>query len=273
MTYHRVRAAAFALVFAAAGPFAGAAGAQETKKSIDLPERSAVHGFSVALVLGDMQAGSSPDNLPPGARKALGDMRDFLPYKSYQLLDTQWILCCGPSKAGAGVSGRLRGISQVGGSLPAPVPLYAFAVTVLGASGSQLAVRFSLTDGADLPLKNLSQKLPDESAAIFDTSMLKLQEQELETLLADTRKKYTAQHPSVKELELKLETTRAQIQGLTRARTPPGKGAIIDSTFSMDIGETVVIGTSSLKGDKALIALLTAARRPGTQTSTLGEKR
>ena len=273
MTDRRLYAAAFALMFVTGGTFAGAAGAQEGKKSTDLPERSAVHGFSVALVLGDMQAGSSPDNLPPGARKALGDMRDFLPYKSYQLLDTQWILCCGPSKAGASVSGRLRGISQVGGSLPAPVPVYAFAVTVLGASGSQLSVRFSLTDGADLPLKSLTQKLPDDSAAIFDTTMLKFQEQELEGLLVDARKKYNPQHPTVKELEVKLETTKAQIQGLTRARAPLGKGAIIDSTFSMDIGETVVIGTSSLKGDKALIALLTAARRPGTQTSTLGEKR
>jgi hypothetical protein len=115
--------------------------------------------------------------------------------------------------------------------------------------------------------------MPDEAAAIYDTTMLKFQEQELEEQLADARRKYSAQHPAIKELEIKLATTKTQIQSLARARTPIAKGAVIDSTFSMDIGETVVIGTSSLKGDKALIALLTAVRRPGTHTSTLGEKR
>jgi hypothetical protein len=38
---------------------------------------------------------------------------------------------------------------------------------------------------------------------------------------------------------------------------------VMDSTFSIALGETVVIGTSRLKGDQALIALLTAARKPG----------
>jgi hypothetical protein len=34
--------------------------------------------------------------------------------------------------------------------------------------------------------------------------------------------------------------------------------AMIDTSFTMDVGETVVVGTSRLKGEKALIALLTA---------------
>jgi hypothetical protein len=39
---------------------------------------------------------------------------------------------------------------------------------------------------------------------------------------------------------------------------------VIDTTFSMDIGETVVVGTSRMRGgDKALIALLTAVPRGG----------
>lgn len=38
---------------------------------------------------------------------------------------------------------------------------------------------------------------------------------------------------------------------------------IMDSTFSIALGETVVVGTSRLNGDQALIALLTAAARPG----------
>jgi hypothetical protein len=41
------------------------------------------------------------------------------------------------------------------------------------------------------------------------------------------------------------------------------RGGLLDSIFSIAIGETVVIGTSRLKGDQALIALLTAAGKPG----------
>ena len=37
----------------------------------------------------------------------------------------------------------------------------------------------------------------------------------------------------------------------------------MDSSFSIALGETVVIGTSRLNGDQALIALLTAAAKPG----------
>jgi len=42
---------------------------------------------------------------------------------------------------------------------------------------------------------------------------------------------------------------------------------MIDTSFTMDVGETVVVGTSRLAGgDKALIALLTAvARNPSTK--------
>ena len=52
-----------------------------------------------------MQGTAAADNVPPAARKALADMKDFLPYKSYRLLDTQWTLCCGRSM----IATRLRG--------------------------------------------------------------------------------------------------------------------------------------------------------------------
>ena len=61
------------------------------------------HGFSIVLVLGDLQGGPASDNVPPAARKALADMKDFLPYKSYRLLDTAWVL--GATR----VTSRLRG--------------------------------------------------------------------------------------------------------------------------------------------------------------------
>src|ERR1051326_9283660 len=55
------------------------------------------NGFSVVLLLGDPQGVASDDALPAatrsaaGQRKALADVRDFLPYKSYRVLDTQWL--------------------------------------------------------------------------------------------------------------------------------------------------------------------------------------
>ena len=63
--------------------------------------KAELQGFSMVLVLGDMQAGPAAEGLSPAARKALADMKDFLPYKSYRLLDTVWILSGGISSGGA----------------------------------------------------------------------------------------------------------------------------------------------------------------------------
>jgi hypothetical protein len=62
-------------------------------------------GFSVVLVLGDLRAVAGEEDIPPAARKALTDMKDFLPYRSYRLLDAAWILCCSSTRAVT----RLRG--------------------------------------------------------------------------------------------------------------------------------------------------------------------
>ena len=201
--------------------------AQQPKSSSSVAGTPSVQGFSVALVLGDLQGSAKADNVPEGARKALADLRDFLPYKSYRLLDTQWILCCGSTKVGTGISGRLRGVSQ---ALGPDEQEYPFNVNLVGVSGSQLSVRFVMTDGAG-PLKKSTMPKPSPD---------------------DTEKAV----PREKE----LEKMQRQVEEIARAAG--SKGTIIDSTFSMDIGETVVIGTSSLKGDKALIAVLTAAKRP-----------
>jgi predicted RNase H-like nuclease (RuvC/YqgF family) len=92
--------------------------------------------------------------------------------------------------------------------------------------------------------------------------------------IAQLQKTLATQEPEARELELKfaqMQHGRA-VSAEQRQVAPmsPSKSAVIDSTFSMDVGETVVIGTSSLKGDKALIALLTAVRRPD---SSRGEQK
>jgi hypothetical protein len=59
---------------------------------------------------------------------------------------------------------------------------------------------------------------------------------------------------------LPVVTNRGFRSGNTNAtvRIVKHPGRLIDTTFNMDVGETVVVGTSRLQGDKALIVLLTA---------------
>ena len=164
--------------------------APANKKYTNFFDPLEMQAFSVALLLGEIQGASAADNLPDGARKALADVRDFLPYKSYRLLDTQWIRCC----AGPAVEGRLRGLED---------QYYAFSVILQSVSGQKMTAHFSLSDAA-------------------------------ESVLAS------------------------------------GKKRMMSSGFSMETGETIVIGTSSLKGDKALVVLLTAVPRSAASKTKKG---
>src|SRR5215208_64686 len=96
------RAAAVIAVLLATTPFATSAGAQQRgggrgtrPDQPPTPSAMGLHGYSVVLVIGDMQASGPADSVPSAARKALTDMQAFLPYKRYQLLDAAWMICCG----------------------------------------------------------------------------------------------------------------------------------------------------------------------------------
>jgi hypothetical protein len=61
---------------------------------------------------------------------------------------------------------------------------------------------------------------------------------------------------------LRLEIERLKTQDpAAHAPHHSATGVVIDSSFTMLVGETVVVGTSRVGGDKALIALLTAVPR------------
>jgi hypothetical protein len=64
-----------------------------------------------------------------------------------------------------------------------------------------------------------------------------------------------------------LERSRADLllqqQLSTQVPLSSSSRPLIRTSFSMDVGETVVVGTSRLDGDKALIVLLTAVRKGG----------
>jgi hypothetical protein len=148
-----------------------------------------VQGFSVVLVLGDVQGAASTDPMPSGARAALADMKDFLPYKSYRVLDTAWI---------QGSSGMHLARSRVRGPDNQGYQLSLLPRVMVTTGAPTIQMRFTLTEPG--------------------------------------------------------EATPGKEQGASPS-------TIIETTFSIDPGETVVVGTSRVKGDRALIALLTAVRR------------
>jgi len=220
-------------------------------------------GFSVVLVLGEMQGTGAAENVPPAARKALVDMKDFLPYKSYRLLDSQWTLCCGQST----IATRLRGVDDQDYELE------------LDPRGSEISgkwnVRFSLREAV---LAVGRGGVASTNAATVDRAAhLAAQRAELETKLKSLKERYNDNHPEVQQVKQQIDTLARQASmvraedNLKRYRMTTMAGrhrALIETNFTMDIGETVVVGTSRLQGDKALIALLTAVAsiKPATAT-------
>ena len=56
-------------------------------KKLTTPEPLPRRGFNVVLPSATCMGRGGEDDVPPAARRALADMRDFLPYKSYKLVD------------------------------------------------------------------------------------------------------------------------------------------------------------------------------------------
>ena len=225
--------------------------------------------FSVSLVLGEMQASGGADNIPAAARKALTDVRDFLPYKSYRLLDSQWTLCCGRSSiVSTPIVSRLRGPEEQD---------YGVEIVPSNAGNGKYYVHFSLWEprttetavaaggrGA-APALEAQQRADMQQLQQVQREPLEAQRAQLEQRLAEMRKTLSENHPDVMATQTRIEALERSLNELHRVepqrRTLTGsmlRRPIIDTSFTMDTGETVVVGTSRLKGDKALIALLTA---------------
>jgi hypothetical protein len=216
-------------------------------------------GFSVVLVQGDLQAVNATDDVPPAARKALADMRDFLPYKSYKLLDAAWVLCCGGH-------GYPRSLGDVVTQLRGPEDReYELTLSAAIMDSPRVNVRFLLRDVSTPPPGAKPTK--EEDAAVQEL-VTKIAQAEAD--LSNLRQKYNGQSPQVRRAETELAGMRRRLEAMERkdspmvaGRRPAGRG-VIDTSFSMDVGETVVVGTSRLRGgSRALIALLTAVPPKG----------
>jgi hypothetical protein len=62
--------------------------------------------FQLLLLAASIQPANGGPEVPEGARKALADLRSFLPYKGYQLLDSSWLRSTQDKVTEARVVGR-----------------------------------------------------------------------------------------------------------------------------------------------------------------------
>ena len=249
--------AAAALTLLVAAPLAAQAPAARRPQQLAARQ---IQGFNVVLVLAETSPASAHlpvGDLPPSAQRAIQDMREFLPFKSYRVLDSQWTSCCAHDTAR--LSGMLRGVAAVPGkdnTMNLHHRPYGFHLEV-GQSERGLAVRF------ELMLETADEHVAD------GPERTEAMQQVLDTIASRQRdfdeRGFTARHPERLELAKQAEQVRAQMHQAdrkpSRGQAPAGRRATIDSSFSMDPGETVVVGTSRLGGDKALIALVTAVKR------------
>jgi hypothetical protein len=147
----------------------------------------ATQRFQLLLLSANFKPGGSGPEIPPNAEKALAELRKFLPFKSYQLVDAAWL----SSTEGQVARGRLAGS---------------------GGAAYDVTMRFRATG---------------EPAA--------------QSLFVDV-------------FELEQES-------VTQLKEGPhfDKRRLIETTFSLKEGETIVVGTSKADGgDGALVVLLTA---------------
>jgi len=160
------------------------------------PGDSHTYTFQLVLLTADFDGSSVFEHVPANARKALEDLRNFLPYKSYRLLDMAWM------RSSAFAEAQLSGPSGV-------------ALTA--------GLRFET-----------SSRDPDR----IDIEHFVLR----------------PQHPHADLLKSTSKEEAATAEALARSSRP-----ILESSFDMKAGETVVVGTAKLDGpSRALVVILSA---------------
>jgi hypothetical protein len=201
---------------------------------------SALQGFSIVLVLGDVQDGATADNIPAAARAALADLKDFLPYRSYRVLDTAWVLASSATRQA--VSSRLQGPDEQS---------YEVTLDRTPVGASSLQVGFEMRE----PSGNADRRAADRGL-MLRKQLAQLAEQLRRAEAAQNRGEIDALRQRIIETEFEIDALQKE------TRYVSGPATLIDTSFTMSLGETVVVGTSRMRGgSKALIVLLTAVTR------------
>jgi hypothetical protein len=259
-----------ALLIASAPLFASPAFAQQTGAAQAAAGgarqwAATIQGFNIVLLVGEMQGAGGPvDDLPQGARRALGDMKEFLPFKHYRVLDSQWTSCCAQTTL-ATLSGRLQGVVGImsGSEVKLVQRPYVFNLTIQPGS-DKLQVQFGLREeeGGSREDYAVSERQLQNLVQDFEIARQRLEEEKKRVAVGVVSPRdLRPLEDQVRQLERQMVAARADAPA---QRSSKSGRSVINSSFTMDIGETVVVGTSRLGGDKALIALVTAARRSTT---------
>jgi hypothetical protein len=181
-----IRATALAVVLMLAGALAG--------RAAEVAGRT--YTFQVVLLVAETSGPAVTEGIPPRAEKALANLREFLPYKSYKLLDLGWLRTMrGANATLAGLDGKT----------------YRVGITFHSADGPGERLLIDAFSVTEVPLDP-----PDD--VVFHSNNVAV-----------------------------------------TPRAPRAPEAVLNTTFGMELGETVVVGTSKLDGpSKALVVLLSA---------------
>jgi hypothetical protein len=242
MSLVRLVIVAFSLMLAAAPGWAQAPGSAPVAAA-----PLGLQGFGIVLVLGDMQDGGTGDSVPPGARAALADLKDFLPYRSYRVLDTAWLLASSMTRQA--ITSRLRGPDEQD---------YEVVLDRLALPPTTLQVHFTMREPSAARQAEAAARHTDRLA------LLKRQLMEAYEQLKRVESQQNRSDSDVEAVRRRVVALEADFESLNirGVRYVPGEATLIDTTFTMSLGETVVVGTSRMRGgNKALIVLLTAATK------------
>lgn len=179
---------------------ADAATHEKIARALAQQDRPYTQRFQIVLLGASTKPNGAPTDLPAGAQKALQDLRDFLPYKSYKVLGSAWF----QATQGDTSFGQLSG----GGDLSYK---YQFRFHKAGIDEQKELFVESFRLGGD--------PVPPQPAP-----------------------------PS----------TQKEGEPAAAPRAPRAQ-AVIDTSFGLGVGETVVVGTSQIEGTgEALVVLVSA---------------
>jgi len=205
----------------------------------DLPP--ADQAFQLILLEADRTGSGDPGPLPPAARKALADLKDFLPYSGFRLLDSAFVRTTREARVVVeGMGGRayeatlvFRGDPRASG---AELLLERFSLRVipsdpigllLGVPGAAPVAREQARGGGHPP--------PPAGAGPG------------------------APPPPAMAPGAEPPAAPGSPPGSPTPTPPPSLSeSLLSTSFSIHRGETVVVGTSKLDGGRALVVLLTA---------------
>ena len=168
----------------------------------------------INLLAASKEGNSDLSDLPANTRKAIEDIQDFLPFKSYRILDTSLVRVLVPQHRGA----------------PGRGPSKTF---MRGPDDSKLEVTLSMTTGATESELFVGR---------FEVSPSVMDRLRAVTVTPEPQNQNDTADPVV--------APRADLID---------SGSLISTSFTAEIGQTVVVGSSRLNGgDEALIVLFTA---------------